>query len=235
MSNKKTIQIPGDRDVYGACYSVKLQVRERICGGIPKDPKVQVKWLETKGFTTQEADEYVRDLREEMGEDFVEDQATKTACGFKSDKDGLYIESRQLEAMLREGATELGYTKAVRGYRQRLQHGCFVRPPRIRLGVTKADGEGLACVHAITPKGKIAAFAKFDYVDRPVLEFQVVIVRQSDITAGRLANMLALAQEQGLGARRSQGEGKFDVLEILEEWRTKDRVTKDDKKDGKKK
>lgn len=232
----ETVPIPQDKDVYGACYQVTVKVRDRICGGIPKDPKVQLKWLETKGFTSQEAEAYTREMREDLGDDFVEDQASKTACGFKSDGKGLFIEARQIEAMLREGATELGLTKSVRGFRQRLQHGCFVRPARLYFGRKAPDGQGLACVHAITPKGKIAAFSQFDFINHPTLTFQVMVVRDSDITAARLAQMLALGQEQGLGARRSQGEGKLEVLEIVKEWGGKaPEPNGDDKKDGGKK
>lgn len=236
------IDLPPDEDIYGAKYHIRIAFRDRVCGGTPKDPDVQLKWLETRGFSPQESEEYVKNMRAEAesSEDYVNEEVQKSWNGFKSDAEGIYLEARQLEAMLREGATELEITKKTRGFRQRLQHGCFIRPPRLRLlkgghvlteaegavdekptPTRVADGSQMKVVHAITPKGKIAAFSRFDYVTEAQVEFDVLIVQGGEkqmFTAAPLARIIALNQEQGLGANRSQGEGKFDVLSIEKIW-----------------
>lgn len=225
------VPLGDEKKIYGAKYRVRIRFRERVCGGTPKDPEIQKAWLETRGFTTAETEEYVRNLREEKGDEYVNEEVKKAWSGFRGDSEGLYLEARQLEAMMREGATELGIPRATRGFRQRLQHGCFVKPHRLRMLkeneiVKEPDGDRMTVVHVMTPKGKVAAFSRFDYVEEAELAFEVLIVQSEMFTAEKLADILTLAQEQGLGAGRSQGEGKFDVLEITQLWVRKERKGK---------
>jgi len=213
-------------DIYTGHYRISLVMREWLVGGIPKDPDVQKKWLETQGWTPAEADEYVARTRketEEAGGDWVEEAEMEGWSGFKSDATGgLFIETRQIKALIRECATELELTKDRQaGLRQRIQHGLMIKSvqggERLYLGREKPDGDYTGVCHVMTPRGKKAAFKKADYVAGVSITFEVWIVQAAKFTDEKLRKVLFLAQEAGLGANRSQGQGKFDVtaFEVL--------------------
>jgi len=225
-------------------FNIALRVRDRIAGGIPKNPDVIRAWLEAK----LKPDD-VENVQAEITQ-LIDQVEEKTWSGFKRDAGGLFLEERNIKAMLREAAFQLELTRE-RGFREDIAHGTFVKPERIRLlragkaaadeygawtvsndevfaPVAEPDGVETAVVHATTPAGKMTALKKWDFVVQPVLVFQIwanakgALVRSQkgqDLGASRIKEMLAFAQELGLGANRSQGWGKFDVL-LCEEAET---------------
>ena len=71
----------------------------------------------------------------------------------------------------------------------------------------------------MTPKGKISALRRFDYFTEPTLEFEIWVLttatqEKRHVGEDDLIGILTHAQENGLGASRSQEEGKFDVVEF---------------------
>ena len=104
-------------------YRVTFQLRDKLMGGIPKDPKIIEGWLKTKGIFSNDEDikhELVRTMQAlglEASPDMSTEElfalqeeaadnmsAVKNTNGFKSDEQGLYIEGRQLKAALKESA-----------------------------------------------------------------------------------------------------------------------------------
>lgn len=205
-------------------YFVRIQVRERLDGGVPKDPELIAGWVAAK---TGHDDEQTQKLVEEHMPDIetvTEEVAEGMWTGFKQDDLGYYIETRQVKALFRESATMLGITKKKRGSRQVLQHGFEVRGhdggSKIYL---KTDGdEDLnikreeRAIHVMTPQGPRSAIKRCDYATNAALEWEVWILRTAKaetrhIGCAELELMLTHAQENGLGSNRSQGSGKFDV------------------------
>lgn len=204
-------------DIYHK-YRVKIQFREKLLGGIPKSEKLIEGWLQTlrsdkfneRGEEATLGDEVATTIYDEIEVEKEE----KAWTGFKRDDKGLYIEARQIEAMLKECATTLGLTVKIKGFRQHLQHGTFVQPPRLHLGKTEPDGYEELVGHVSGPRGKRAILKRHDYVERPTLEFEVWSVDNGKMKEEHLRKLFALGQENGLGCSRSQGYGKFDVLEL---------------------
>jgi hypothetical protein len=87
--------------------------------------------------------------------------ASKQTTGFKVGERGLYVEARQVKAMLKE-STNVGY---------------------------------------------------HEFVQQATLEFQVLTMRDC-LTPEQWADLWVHAQENGLGALRSQGFGRF----FIEQW-----------------
>ena len=97
-------------------------------------------------------------------------------------------------------------------------------PARVYLGRKEPDGQEEGPIHVQTAQGPRTAIKRVDYVEDVSLSFEVWTLKKqnnSDAEKKRhigkedLEKMLALAQENGLGADRSQGSGKFDVIEFL--------------------
>lgn len=198
-------------------FDVKIQIRDKILGGIPKNPKVIADWIAgSKGLTKEEKKEMAKKVAEEVDADT---QAEKMWNTFKRDDKGIYIEERQVKAMLKECATTLRMTKKV-GFRDGIAHGTFIKPERIYLhhdGIEgrkhNPDGFLESTIHVMTRQGPRDALKRNDYLEKAFLKFQIWCASPI-ITKDEIERLLHLGQEDGLGASRSQGFGKFDLIEF---------------------
>jgi len=138
---------------------------------------------------------------------------------FKSDAKGFYIEERLIRAMLREAAQTTGLLSKY-GMRDLLAHGMFTGPDKIHLlrgndNIIEEDGTTVAC-GAGTEITEEDALKRHMYVERPRISFTMFVTKVSPqaIDEEVLHTLFQVAQEIGLGADRSQGEGKFDLTKF---------------------
>jgi len=218
-------------------FDVELRFVDQVQGGIPRHGEMIEAWLASRQMS---------DLAEQTAVevDLVE-EADKMWCGFKRDEHGLYLEDRQITALLKEASSMLGIARQNRGWRQVLQHGTFVKPARLYLGRDEPDGFDERVVHAMTPKGKISSFKRHDYVEKAEVSFQVWVTNGHPVVKPKpkpdkktkggkirtdqeleemekarggaevfLRNSFAFSQDIGLGANRSQGFGKYNLLKF---------------------
>lgn len=107
-------------------------------------------------------------------------------------------------------------------YRSKLAERLFVEEltmPFMRDGkpLTDVDGREEKAIHVITPQGPRSALKRYDFIRAGVeLTFSVRILRDGVVTEHDLLRMLEHGQDNGLGSGRSQGNGRFEVLEIRE-------------------
>ena len=228
-----TTSVLVERAAHRVPSAVQIALRDRIMGGIPRDPKVIEGWLRSKAGIT--ADEElrvatVRTLRdlgvevaegatyEQMREASAELAATlKTNCFKRGADGGLYIESRIVKAMIKEsvailypggGANKWGPTKkAPRGL---TAERVFISPDRIDLGVGEPSGVQLFVGHPSGPSGNKPNLTYYEYVEQPVIDFEVMVA-EDEIKPEQCAMIWTHAEENGLGTLRSQGFGRFDV------------------------
>jgi len=208
-------------------YRVELAFRDMLLGGVPTDPNIIDKWLESKkkpDLTTPEA------IAKEK-EDIEEEEGLLTT--FKKDEGGLYIEGRQIVAMMKDAVKSDGFSI---GHTNAIKYGLIVRPNKIRLIVNgspaqKPDGYVDMVGHVSTPKGDRSVLNRADYVRHPKAGFDIWIVKSqgdtrmapsSRLTPKVIHHSLMIARELGLGAKRTQGQGdgeygRFEVerLELL--------------------
>lgn len=207
-------------------YAVKLQFKGRLIGGIPKNPKVIDAWIDAKVKKENKAE-----LKEETREAIdANAEVEKGWVGFKKDKKGHYIETRQVKAMMKETADtlQLFRGKGSIAKKQTMQHGTFVKSgsdEKIYLldakgkPKKKPDGQQERCVHVETFRGKRTALKREDYVLDATLKFEiwVVIPKTRDdptIPQSDFEDMFGLGEESGLGASRSQEFGKFELKSL---------------------
>lgn len=198
-------------------YVVTVKVRVRLCGGMPRNKDLIKSWVEAKtGYVDEKSDEIVKANLDLV----VNEVAEKTWIGFAQDSLGIFLECRNMKAMLKQSASVLGITNQKRGSKQIFAEGMEVKAmdggDRIRLG-KEPSGTHENPIHVMTAQGPRTALRRMDYVSSPVLEFQIWVLgtapqEKRHIGAEELASILMHAQENGLGASRSQGEGKFDVI-----------------------
>jgi hypothetical protein len=200
-------------------YSVTIKVRDRICGGIPRNKDLIKNWVEAGvGYK----DEKTEKLTAENAELIVNEVAEKSWIGFMgTEKDGLFIQARQIKACLKQSASVLGITKKKRGSTQILAEGMEVKAKdggdRFYFGMKTASGMHENAIHVMTAQGPRTALRRMDYITEPQITFEVWLLKTAPqetrhIGEEQLTDILRHAQENGLGASRSQGEGKFNVI-----------------------
>src|SRR6266540_4074767 len=174
-------------------FRARMAFRDKLIGGVPKDPRLIEGWLRARAGL-----EVAQEIR----------QAMLRTLG----EHGLYVEARQVKAMLKEstnvlfGGERWGSTR--KGPRSFVAERVFVEPDKLWVGVDEPSGIELMIGHLWGPTGPRSTLGYHEYVERPVLEFTVLAVRDA-LTPEQWADIWVHAQENGFGALRSQGFGRF--------------------------
>lgn len=228
-----------------AAYAARIRFRDRLMGGVPKNPKIIEGWLRSKAGIEQEEEIRRATLRTllELGADVTPDMsfeelerasealaASRQTNGFKVGEQGLYLESRTVKAMLKEsvnilypsGAVKWGrYQRANQKNQTTTEAGgkspksyvaerVFVNPDRLWLGRTEPDGVEMFIGHVMGPRGPQSTLTYHEYVEGAVIDLTVMVLRD-EVRAEHWPEIWVHAQENGLGALRSQGFGRFDI------------------------
>jgi hypothetical protein len=215
-------------------YRISIRFTAKLMGGTPKDPRVIEGWIKTR-MGLEQGDQLrqmvVRTLRD-LGHDLIDDptpeqvdeaiKATvgdKSTVGFKRDARGLFIEGRQIKAALKESTAILfpyatdkwGATKkAPKAY---LAERVFCEEDTIPLGRDEPDGLEMFIGHVSGPQGPRSTLTYVEYCERPPIGFTVWsledAVKHQDWEA-----IFEHMEQNGLGALRSQGHGRFTVTGV---------------------
>lgn len=214
-------------------YACRLELRHKLIGGTPKDPRLIEAWIRTKMGIEKQEELRTLTLRtlletgvdlpqaatfEEMEEAVQSVAGVKQTVGFKQNAGGLYIESRTIKAMLKEvtnilfAGTLWGKNGSYRGKGPKsfLAERVFVNPDAIALDRLDPDGIEMFVGHITDKLGPRSTLTYYEYVERPVLEFECLVARDA-VPHEAWPDLWSLAEENGIGALRSQGFGRFDV------------------------
>jgi hypothetical protein len=202
-------------------YLVTIRVRDKLCGGMPKHPEMLKAWVAS---TTEHDDATTDEQTKEAREALLQPTEEKSWNGFPADETGgLFIWARQVKALFKECASMLRITTQKIGSKQILQHGFEIkglkRADRVYLGKKEPDGSDEGPIHVQTAQGPRTAIKRVDFVQAVTLSFEVWVLRTESgekrhLGEKELRQMLIFGQENGVGADRSQGHGKFDVIEF---------------------
>ena len=194
-------------------YSVKLQVRDKLIGGYPKNPEAEEAMLRARGLEDlipKRPDPV--DMTDEERTAAKEAGINKSWTGFKANGNGLYLESRNIKAMLKEAANVMKAVLEIKNMKSKLAERVFVEPAEIYFGKHKPDGVETRIVHAMTMQGPRSSLKFCDYLLQPEIAFELRVLNDGVIKEEHLRTLLEYAQENGLGADRSQDFGKFDTV-----------------------
>lgn len=192
----------------------------RICGGVPSDPNVAETWLKAKLGVADETvlQRQVAEVMAERGvaldEAIADVNRNRYLTGFKRDDQGIYIEGRQIKAAIKE-ATEIAVAsgkieqkgwgttrKWIKAFTA--EHICVIED-RIHLGVTEPTGISQRFVHS-----RFGSSLQYqEYVDDVDIHFTVTT--DYEFSEQHWAMTWLTGEQQGLGATRSQGYGRYTV------------------------
>lgn len=209
---------------------VTIQIRDRILAGKPASLDAANAMLKARGLEDFAATaEDVTDPAERAK------LAASTAkneglCEFvrRDGYVGVWIPSNNIKAGLKENWSVLGLRVEVRGSRGALAEGVFVNgingdktEDRDWVLINdKPHGVLEAVAHTTGPSGPVSSIKRHEFVMRPELTFEIMIANAKSvadkISDDELAKTLVHFGEHGLGACRSQGHGKFDLIKVEE-------------------
>ncbi|HJS83813.1 MAG TPA: hypothetical protein VJ742_13385 [Nitrososphaera sp.] len=211
------------KNVYKYRYDGHIHVGILV-GGIPTDPKVAEGWLKAKLVPANDEETITQKVAETMAERGItadeavkEVAALKTLNGFKRDGSGLYIEGRQLKACIKEAAN-IRWPKArwgisAKGTKSFWAEHVFVAEDRLYLGVDEPTNVQQRFVSTWRGTGiqneEYVENAEFDFTVLTDFDFSTV---KADVSSDVFADLWVTAEQNGLGASRSQGYGKFSVI-----------------------
>jgi len=212
------------RQAYPYLFEGELLIAT-IAGGVPSDDKVAEAWLKTK---LQDKDDLIREAAAKtmvergisMEEAVQVVDSLKHLNGFKRDENGqLYIEGRQLKASLKEAVSiaanagkittkgwgtpdNKNYLKGIKAW---FPEHVGIIEDRLLLGVREPTGVMQRFVHA--PHGTGIQYE--EYVEQAKLTFH--LETDHDFEEVQWAMIWLTGQQQGIGASRSQGFGRYTV------------------------
>jgi hypothetical protein len=209
-------------EVYPYTFRGRIEV-ERLMGGTPSDPKVAEGWLRSKmgldkDLELKAAVEEVMIERGVSSDDAIEIINTRRHLnGFKKDADGLYIEGRHLKAALKEAASvaravdylpsRMGATK--KGTLSFVAEHIIVVEERLYLGREECDE-----IIQSFPRNPITRQTGIQYTEQcSQVEIHFTIATDYHFTEREWATIWLTGGQQGIGASRSQGYGRYKVTE----------------------
>lgn len=201
-------------------YTVSIKMRERLYGGTPKTKKMLEKWIESR---TKHSDDLTRGQIEAAVEVMGEEATERSWMGFQEDSNGLFIDTNNIKAMLKQGGSMLGLFMKKRGTKQIMCEGMEVKSldggTRLYFEREEPDGYIEKPIHVMTAQGPRTAIKRADFLEDVKLSFEVWVLTTSasevrHVGRAELVHVLTFSQENGLGADRSQGAGKFDVIDF---------------------
>lgn len=202
-------------------YACTIRVREKLCGGVPRNPDLLKGWITA---TTEHDDELSTQQEKDAREAILAPTEEKSWNGFRGHPElGLFLEARQVKALFKECATMLRVTVKKRGSTQIFQHGFEIKgnpdASRVYLGKKAPDGYLEGPIHVQTAQGPRTAIKRVDYVEGADISFEIWVLHteggeKRHVGEEDLVRMLSFGQENGLGADRSQGHGKFSVVKF---------------------
>jgi hypothetical protein len=202
-------------------YNCELEILDRIYGGLPKSPEILEGFVKGKNLPP----DMLERLKEEMGTDkAIEEDIEGSWTGFKSDDTGIYIETRQIKAMLKEAVGESELWKDIRGLKSRVAGAVFPKGQggtdlshiylnRDNGPITEPDGWEETVGHVTGPQGRRSILKRKDYVEKPTIKFTMKVGGKT-VKKSVLEYLLGFGEELGLGADRSMEHGKFKVTKF---------------------
>lgn len=202
-------------EVYKHRFEGTLLARN-IAGGVPADPNVIQKWIESK---FKDNDQIIRELVAQAMVDTevgADEAAEKVAEGmklnrFRRDEQGLFIRGYQLKACLKEAASirwakdRWGETR--KGTRSFMPEHLFIEPDKLHLGV--AEPTAINQRFVVTWRGTGIQYEEL--VEEAKISF--TLLTDWNFTDEQWGHLWVTAEKMGIGATRSQGYGEFQVIE----------------------
>lgn len=206
---------------------VTLRFRDRLHAGKPASLDGAKAMLKARGLEDQIEPLPLGDAERAV---VAEEVVQEGLCEFtrRAGKSGIWFPSHHIKAGLKENLSVLKITQEKRGTKGEMAEGIFVygvvpegaesiERDWVYLG-EGPDGQDTSVTHSMTARGPITAIKRNEYVLRREISFEVALSLRAvqKISPEDFVAVMVHFAEHGLGANRSQGIGKFDLVSIVD-------------------
>jgi len=218
-------------------YGVALHFKD-IAGGIPADPALVVKWINTMCKAKSDADReaIVKSTIEDLDEK-TDEKALANWVVFKKDAatGRYYLEGRCIKSALKEAANIVKDIVGVRNFKSVMADRVFVKEEKIFF---KVNGEFVTGelefverpVQVMTRQGHRSSVKRTDIIRNCTLEFTLQRIATFEVPEKALACVLTYLVELGCGSYRAQGHGKMNDVECVRTFTVEKETEKPEKK-----
>lgn len=204
---------------------VRLTLKEIILGTVPKNKAIYAQYIAGKAAISDDK------KKEEV--ETVEETEAKGWTGFHQDKTGIFLYDYVIRGFLKAAGYALSQQKEMKitAYKTKIDNLVIPRPRRIYFRDAKGqimkspDGVVERPLRAMTAQGPRVTLARSDCLNAGCyIEFEILLLKNKDITPQIIANWMGFGECSGLGQFRSGGYGRFDVDVELAEDKSKKKV-----------
>lgn len=219
------------RSVYEHLYSGTIQFVTRPVGGLPRDEKALTGYLKTK---LADNDDLIRQAVAEImvgldvnAEEAVEIHAATKVNGFRRDDQGLYLGGYQLKCCIKEGCNirwpyptkkwgggvSKNGNETGKGAKSYFAEHVFVVEDQLHFRDRNGDPvRQQSGIQMRFVQGRYgASFVHEEYIEPEDAAFDFHVETDVKITDDQWAELWVICENQGLGATRALGYGKFVV------------------------
>lgn len=207
-------------------FNVELQFTGFFAASTPKHPKdieamllsrapsqVAIEKREAKGESITPLPELAEQVKEEVE---ATEEIRRGYATFKRDEEGLYYEARCVKGHLKDCAEQLRPLLGISAFKPKVANKVYVEPIKIPLYKKDVAGHEIRFVQALTPRGKISAPKVFDYIDKPLMKFQLRVLNDGIITENMLKEIFEYGGVHGMGQERGQDFGRYELVKLEE-------------------
>jgi len=204
-------------------YKLRMEFNERLCGSVPLSDQAIEAWLasrtpEKKPNEGASLEKIAKEVRATVMEEAeTVDKEGLISLGFQQQDDGLVLRAGTLKAHIKDCSLQLFRAKIVKitSFRSKVANWVYISPYWLSIlkangeAVNEPDGEFTQSVHTMTRTGPINALKRIYYVDKPIVEAEIKLVTNPEISIDHLEAIFEYGSMHGYGGERGMGEGQY--------------------------
>jgi hypothetical protein len=139
---------------------------------------------------------------------------------FKRDDEGLLYEGRCIRGHLKDCALAVkDFFPDIKVFRSKVVNRMYIEESMIpvykdNVRVTEPDEAQQRFIQVMTRQGPRSTIKYVDYVDSPTITFHIRLLNDGLIDIDHIKTMFEYGATHGMGAERSQGWGRYSVVDI---------------------
>jgi hypothetical protein len=214
-------------------YHVRWEFFHRVCGSIPADPALIQAWLDSRKPTVRPVGgKSIQEINEEVIAtlaEIVPIEEQYQMLVFQRVNGQVCARAGSIRAHMKDCSRQISSFYVGRIERERtfsmrvvncvyLPTDCYWIPYRSMDGqiLTESAGVSDKAAHAMTPRGPVSFLKRIEYLERPVLEFELKVLGPS-VHEDDLHILFQYGGTHGYGGERGDGEGRYEyTLERIE-------------------
>lgn len=198
-------------------WGVVLQVEGPFAAAIPKDPKEIAAMLEHRMPSKLPEDFLPLDqLAEQVIEEVEAEEGKPGWSTFKRNEQGLYYEGRCVRGHIKDCAGQVvSFFPNIRNFRAKFVNKVYVEDREIYLAKKEPDGTETRFIQVMTRQGPRSTIKLIDYVNSPRLEFTLKVLNDGVVGEEILRAVFEYGGTHGMGQERSQGWGRYELVELV--------------------